>query len=565
MQQSAPANPPFPITAKLDQRAPTLPCVPPRPPRPPSLYLTMNYPSNLSASPPTWLGLLASIGDDHATDNVAHPYSAATVVHYHNHNQGRGIFNHIHGNQQIHMNISLNCNPESSILCDTFPVIEPYQTAVKSLVDIIQVLLELPPSSTVTQREQLEGFLKMIVCAAKAMEIIRGNSPQLETMTFFSNVDRQARKFGTSLEQLRVDIGEFRDQILEQMETGTGATHDWPSLRTRLGTLIQDNQVPLEELLSILLSPRYQRILVDKYGELRDLVAHSGLIPKFDIRHPEVHTIWIQDPVGCNMYAIPLSLCTTWRDVRLMVGQYFREGPVSRYIRRGDWKMVRVDDNRVMKARSFVDAMKPEAIFDIGIVLHQLKQKDITCPQGGQDLHQLKQEDINCPQCGQDYSENMVSTEGWVRCSNTKCRTLFHSADTISSNPIALPDSSEGVSRETKFRRVLLQLHRYKFNARNGGWLDRVGGGGAARFTLPVPRSPLPAARRSHSASLVRPFRSPLADPIPPRRPIPEVSRGPGAGGRGLGVSTWTRGRRAGGSEDVRSLDIQIFDIQDLT
>ncbi|KAF9489351.1 hypothetical protein BDN71DRAFT_329084 [Pleurotus eryngii] len=139
------------------------------------------------------------------------------------------------------------------------------------------------------------------------------------------------------------------------------------------------------------------------------------------------------------MYAIPLSLCTTWWDVRLMIGQYFREGPVSRYIRRGHWKMVRVDDNRVMQPRSFANAMKPEAIFDIGIVLHRLKRKDITCPQGGQDLHQLKREDINCPQCGQDNSENMVSTEGWVRCYNAKCRTLFHSAVTISLNPISLP------------------------------------------------------------------------------------------------------------------------------
>ncbi|KAG5220244.1 hypothetical protein IMY05_C4639000300 [Salix suchowensis] len=249
---------------------------------------------------------------------MLHTLTAPTVVHYHNHNQGRGIFNHIHGNQQIHMNISLNCNPESSLLCDTFPVIEPYQTAVKSLVDIIQVLLELPPSSTVTQREQLEGFLKMIVCAAKAMEIIRGNSPQLETMTFFSNVDRQARKFGKSLEQLRVDIGEFRDQILEQMETGTGATHDWPSLRTRLGTLIQTIKV----------------------------------IPKFDIRHFEVHTIWIRtrwmqyvrntiEPLhylaseSIHLAVIQLPSSTNPQDVRLMIGQYFREGPVSRYIRRG--------------------------------------------------------------------------------------------------------------------------------------------------------------------------------------------------------------------------------------
>ncbi|KAF9489350.1 hypothetical protein BDN71DRAFT_329134 [Pleurotus eryngii] len=177
MQQNAPANPPFPVTAKLDQR--TLPCVPPPPP--PSLYLTMSYPSNLSASPPTWLGnqsqgLLASIGDDYAHDNAAYPNNT-TIIQYHNHNHGRGVVNHVQGNQQIHMNISLNCNPESSLLCDTFPVIEPYQTAVESLVDITQVLSELPRSRTVlTQREQLEGFLKMIVCAAKAMEIIRGRN-----------------------------------------------------------------------------------------------------------------------------------------------------------------------------------------------------------------------------------------------------------------------------------------------------------------------------------------------------------------------------------------------------
>lgn len=148
-----------------------------------------------------------------------------------------------------------------------------------------------------------------------------------------------------------------------------------------------------------------------------------------------------------HLAVIQLPSSTNSQDVSLLIGQYFREGPVSHYIRGGDWKMVRVDDNRVIEARSFVDAMKAEAIFDIGIILHRLKRKGIACPQ-----------------CGQDDSENTVSTEEWVRWCVTyclvartythsgmtrtvlsKCGKLFHSADTISPSLSALPDSLEGV------------------------------------------------------------------------------------------------------------------------
>ncbi|KAJ8690082.1 hypothetical protein PTI98_012920 [Pleurotus ostreatus] len=137
----------------------------------------MSYASNLSPSPPTQLGdqsqgSLASIGGDLATDNTAHPHSAATPVQYHNHNQGRGMFNHIHGNQEINVNISM---------------------------DIAKVLSELPQSRILLGREQVEGFLKIVGCAAKAKEIIRRNrnALRLDVMTFLSDVEDQARKYAS--------------------------------------------------------------------------------------------------------------------------------------------------------------------------------------------------------------------------------------------------------------------------------------------------------------------------------------------------------------------------------
>ncbi len=44
--------------------------------------------------------------------------------------------------------------------------------------------------------------------------------------------------------------------------------------------------------------------------------------------------------------------------------------------------MVHVDDNRVLEERSFSDALKPEAVFDIGIIVSRCRtQSRYTCPQ----------------------------------------------------------------------------------------------------------------------------------------------------------------------------------------
>lgn len=47
--------------------------------------------------------------------------------------------------------------------------------------------------------------------------------------------------------------------------------------------------------------------------------------------------------------------------------------------------MVHVDENRIVDESSFADVLKPEATFDIGIILHLMARSLHTCPQCGYD------------------------------------------------------------------------------------------------------------------------------------------------------------------------------------
>lgn len=51
----------------------------------------------------------------------------------------------------------------------------------------------------------------------------------------------------------------------------------------------------------------------EKYRELGNLIQSAGLGSIPPIHQPEIRTIWVRAPVGTDIYAIPLDLCTSWK------------------------------------------------------------------------------------------------------------------------------------------------------------------------------------------------------------------------------------------------------------
>ncbi|KAL4255966.1 hypothetical protein AB1N83_013726 [Pleurotus pulmonarius] len=161
-------------------------------------------------------------------------------------------------------------------------------------------------------------------------------------------------------------------------------------------------------------------------------------------------TIWIQVPTGPAMYAVPLSFCTSWRDITRVVHQYFQAGPERHCICLGDWEMVHVDDNRVLEERSFADALKPEAVFDIGIGIIVSR-----C---------LTQSRYTCPQCSAiNYKNTSRFTNKWIRC--ISCSKLYRAVAAKSKPPESPKSIRKTLHRGPQliFRRVsLIRLRRYQ-------------------------------------------------------------------------------------------------------
>ncbi|KAF4580314.1 hypothetical protein EYR38_003205 [Pleurotus pulmonarius] len=260
------------------------------------MYWTVKSLPSILVRPLRRLALGSTTVDNGASDGVSHPHSTS-CIHYHNATHGHGIFNNVHGNKDTHMRIVFNLNDTPPISNDVPSVIEPHQSAIRSLFDILLALRKLHETpSVLALQQQVKTFIPIVACVAKAVETVRRISPRFATHTLFFEIDNQALQY-----------------VLD------GAVRDWGTHTESWG-----------------ISRRQE-------------------------------TIWIQVPTGPAMYAVPLSFCTSWRDITRVVHQYFQAGPERHCICLGDWEMVHVDDNRVLEERSFADALKPEAVFDIGI------------------------------------------------------------------------------------------------------------------------------------------------------------------------------------------------------
>lgn len=388
-------------------------------------------------------------GDYTRHDGVALPRSPQGAVNTQNINYGSGILNNVAGNQIFSMNIAFNVQGKPAFQHnDTFSLIEPYQSAVDSLFRIIPLLDRFPPNPSISMlREEVGGFVPVLTCVAKAMEIIRRAFPQFSTHTFFTSMDSQAIECGMRLKELKADVYEYSvhiDDILlssriRQIFLLVFPPHRWRPLSRRIRECIQANQTLLEQFLHLLVNPTWRRILGEEHAELRHLITTAGLTSETTIRHLNVQTIWIREPAGTNFYAIPLTLCGSWRDFGLVVYQYFKHGPEGSYIRRGSWELVHVDENRAIDESSFTSMLKPEATFDIGIILQLIAKSPCTCPQ-----------------CGHDNS--CTAADVWVSCLNPECASMFRSVLNTTTHSFNTSDYLDGeVPRpyaRTNFRRV---------------------------------------------------------------------------------------------------------------
>lgn len=200
-------------------------------------------------------------GDHTHHDSLAPPSRQKDSVHQQNINYGRGIFNTVNGTQNFNMNITWNLHSKSPPKNASPLLIEPYQSAIGLVFDIIQLLDGLSQSSAVsTLRHEAEGFVPVLVCAAKAIETVRRVAPQFATHTFFANMDSQAIECGRRLKKLRTDIHEYSVHLDNIMLSSTVRQifllvfppHRWRPLSYRIRECIQANQLWLERFLCAL-------------------------------------------------------------------------------------------------------------------------------------------------------------------------------------------------------------------------------------------------------------------------------------------------------------------------
>ncbi|KAF9496278.1 hypothetical protein BDN71DRAFT_1446444 [Pleurotus eryngii] len=105
------------------------------------------------------------------------------------------------------MNITWNLHSKSPPKNASPPLIEPYQSAIGLVFNMILLLGRLSQSSAVsTLRHKAEGSVPVLICAAKAIEILHCIAPQFATYTFFANMGSQAIECRRRLEKLETGI-----------------------------------------------------------------------------------------------------------------------------------------------------------------------------------------------------------------------------------------------------------------------------------------------------------------------------------------------------------------------
>ncbi|KAG9227502.1 hypothetical protein CCMSSC00406_0000852 [Pleurotus cornucopiae] len=177
-----------------------------------------------------------------------------------NHNEGRGIFNVVRGDQQFTTTLVMNLMAPamSSVDGEAVPVMEPYGHAITYLQDIFVLLDHLPrTSSVVSLRDEVRGFLPVVACVAKTTEIIRDTCPQLLAHAFFADMENQAFKYTEGLEEMKVDITRFASDLGKRMESTLWreilllifSRRRWTPLCQRVKRYIQSNRSSLEHFL----------------------------------------------------------------------------------------------------------------------------------------------------------------------------------------------------------------------------------------------------------------------------------------------------------------------------
>ncbi|KAL4267697.1 hypothetical protein AB1N83_000894 [Pleurotus pulmonarius] len=346
------------------------------------------------------------------------------VVQY-NHNEGRGIFNVVRGDQQFTTTLVINMNAPATMASrndEATPAMEPYGRAITCLTDVFGLLDHLPRTPSVTSlRGEVRGFLPVVACVAKTMEIIRDTCPQLLAHAFFADMESQAFKYTEGLEEMKVDIARFSSDLGRRMESTLWreilllvfSRRRWTPLCQRVKRYIQSNRNSLEYFLYFF-SIHCRRLVQEKYREIGDLIQYAGLEPIPPMHQPEVRTIWVRAPVGTDIFAIPLDLCTSWKDLKLVIHRYCDDGPGGEYIQRNDWAMVELTANNIInKSGSIRQAVKPGMRFDVGIIIKlppALKWR-------------------TCPQCGCNNRGSRPSN-GWIQCSD--CDKSFLSVFSLS-------------------------------------------------------------------------------------------------------------------------------------
>ncbi|KAF4568640.1 hypothetical protein AB1N83_011284 [Pleurotus pulmonarius] len=365
------------------------------------------------------------------------PTSATDVLAHHNHNYGRGIFNNVRGDQNVQgrqlVQGDQHFGGHQYMLNFTFPSKgtasdkgghksnglrrvwerEPYQAIISTLAHIRHHVLwygkhldlEKTAAGICDELDELEPLVRWMARSINQFEAV---FPKMFAFhPFFHFVETRAFEWNTCLKELKEDIAELnphQDPPRAAEMTASG----WSALSQRLRECICGPRAEMACFLRIFVASAFFRRL-----DIRDEGVEAFITKlafAWDLHSPKVDTIWLREPTGSRWLSIPLRFCETWNDFSHVVYEYCGNGPEKDYIREGNWAIIRDTDNIIIDQTQFTGVLKPEMRFDIGVIIQLLSAMADTCPQ-----------------CGH-RSNKSTSVDGWIRCSNVDCGSLFHVA-----------------------------------------------------------------------------------------------------------------------------------------
>jgi len=78
--------------------------------------------------------------------------------------------------------------------------------------------------------------------------------------------------------------------------------------------------------------------------------------------------VLVMDHLGRNI-PVPTMFCSTWKDFDYIINCYCRDRLGHRFVERGDYRMRRPEDSRMIAPSEFSRMVEPEMVLEMSIII----------------------------------------------------------------------------------------------------------------------------------------------------------------------------------------------------